>query len=183
MLKKFLLTSTFIVLIYFIFITGVNKVYGFSLNKNNSILSSDNLNIKYIDKKEDTSIGSIYIHKINLNKNLFSINDSRNNIDENVTILNGSILPGGDNSILFIAAHSGTGPKAYFNNLKYLEENDSVYINLYNVDYKYEITEIKEVEKTGYITGNRKYNHEIILTTCSDNKGKQLIIYGKLKSN
>lgn len=189
MLKNKVILCIFIILLYFVFLVIVNKINSFSYNTNYdqviSITPSNQLNRKNIQNKSNNTdlIGNIYIPKINLNKPLYSPNSNKNNIEDNVTILEGSIFPGEEYSIIFLAAHSGTGSKAYFNNLKYLSLNDEVYLTYYNKSYTYIISDIKEVDKTGYITGKKKSAHEIILTTCSDTKGKQLIIYGIRKSN
>lgn len=192
MLKDKVILSIFIVLLYLIFFVTINKINSFSYNINyDQIVSStpsNKVNKKSIENginivNDNDLIGSIYIPKINLNKTLYSPNSSKNNIEENVTILDGSIFPGEVSSIIFLAAHSGTGPKAYFDNLKYLALGDEIYLTYYDKTYTYIISDIKEVDKTGYITGKRKNNHEIVLTTCSDTKNKQLIIYGIRKSN
>lgn len=192
MLKNKVIVSIFVILFYLILLVTVNKINSFSYNINyDHIISSsfpNKINMEKIDSKtniikDKDLIGNIYIPKINLNKPLYSPNSTKNNIEENVTILDGSVFPSEESSIIFLAAHSGSGTKAYFNNLKYLDVDDEIYLNYYNKSYSYIVSEVKEVEKNGYITGKRKTNHEIILTTCSDTKGKQLIIYGIRKSN
>ena len=91
---------------------------------NISLIKIDNNKTISIDKKilinnNDNSIGYLKINKINLKEKLYNINSKENNIEKNITILKGSILPDKDNSIIFIAAHSGTGKIAYFVEDKY----------------------------------------------------------------
>lgn len=185
MLKKKVILSIFIVLSYLIFLVTVNKIDSFSYNINYDYIIASSLsgdvNNKKIEHKINNSndcIGNIYIPKINLYKPLYSPSSNKNNIEENVTILDGTIFPNDESSIIFLAAHSGNGYKAYFDNLKYLDIDDLIYLTYYDKTYTYAVTNIREVDKNGYITGSRTNNHEIILTTCSDTKGKQLIIYG-----
>ena len=72
------------------------------------------------------NFGELIINKINLDEELFSINSSENTIEKHVTILKESIYPDDDNSIMIIAAHSGIGRIAYFNELDKLEINDEI---------------------------------------------------------
>ena len=122
-------------------------------------------------------IGKIEIQKINLEKPLYSINSSHNNIEENVTILKESILPNKENSILFIAAHSGNSNISFFKDLDKIDVGDEVVINYQDNQYTYVVTDIYEQEKNGYISGIRNQKKQLILTTCCPNKEKcQLII-------
>ncbi len=193
MLKKILLTNLFIIFIYLILIVSINKIYSFSYSysydKNN--LSTNSNNIKrsntfisnITSNYTDNSIGNIYIPKIKLNRRIYPYNSKENNIERNVTILDGTTFPNKNSSIIFLAAHSGTGSNAFFKNLKYLENEDLIYFIYNNEKYVYVIDSKKEVTKNGFIAVQKKYNHEIILTTCSDNPNKQLIIHGIRKSN
>lgn len=140
-----------------------------------------NNDIKISNVIDNEYLGYIYIPKINIKKNLFSIESNKNNIEYNVEILKETIFPDKDNSIVFLAAHSGSGNNAFFNDLKHLNNNDEIILSYKNTIYKYIVIDKKEVLKNGYITGNRQANDEIVLTTCSDSKNKQLIINGILK--
>lgn len=140
-----------------------------------------NNDIKISKVIDNEYLGYLYIPKINLKKNLFKVNSKKNNIEYNVEVLKESIFPNEDNSIIFLAAHSGNGNNAYFSDLKLLTNGDIIILSYNNTIYKYVVINKKEIIKNGYITGNRNNNDEIILTTCSDNLGKQLIINGILK--
>jgi LPXTG-site transpeptidase (sortase) family protein len=140
-----------------------------------------NNDIKISNVIDNEYLGYIYIPKINIKKNLFSIESNKNNIEYNVEILKETIFPDKDNSIVFLAAHSGSGNNAFFNDLKHLNNNDEIILSYKNTIYKYIVIDKKEVLKNGYITGNRQADDEIVLTTCSDSKNKQLIINGILK--
>lgn len=150
---------------------------------NLSIIKIDNKKeILSIDKtifinNNDNSIGYLEINKINLKEKLYNINSKENNIEQNITILKESILPDKDNSIMFIAAHSGIGKIAYFEELDELKPNDEIILNINNKTYKYIVKEYWEEKKNGYINVNKESKKQLILTTCSPNKDNyQLII-------
>lgn len=117
------------------------------------------------------------IKKINLKQPFYEINDKNNTIEKNIEILKESIMPDKDNSIVIIAAHSGEGDIAYFNNLTELTINDELLLSYNNKIYKYYIKEIYEEDKTGYINVDKEKEKQLILTTCHPNKpNKQLVI-------
>lgn len=155
-------------------------------NKTSNIIKNDLYKTSIIQKenkkqneyeKENDIIGNIIINKINLNKPLYNKNSNKNNIEENVTILKESIMPDEENSIVFIAAHSGTGPIAFFKDLDKLIENDNVILEYNNIKYEYIVKNSWEVKKNGYINVNKERKNQLILTTCSpNNKDNQLII-------
>ncbi len=127
--------------------------------------------------KTEQPIGSITIPKINLNKNLYTPTSQLNNIEQNVTILPESGDPALKNTTLFIAAHSGTGPLAYFNNLDKLTINDKIIISYNANNYTYIIKSIWEIPKTGSISVPKQDKNQLVLTTCSPTKSNyQLIV-------
>lgn len=131
-------------------------------------------NTTIVQKEE---IGKIIINKINLKRNLYDINSPENNVEKNITILKESIPPTEKESIMILAAHSGTGKIAYFNELDKLELNDSIILLYKNKKYIYIVKNIWEEEKNGYISFNKEKRKQLILTTCSPtNNKKQLII-------
>lgn len=135
------------------------------------------LNFKVIDNKQNNVIGNIKINKINIDENLYKIESEENNVDKHVTILKESIFPNKNNSIVFIAAHSGTGEVAYFKDLDKLEKNDIINLEMNNKQYIYIVKDIWEEPKNGYINVNKENKKQLILTTCSPtNSKKQLIV-------
>ena len=128
-------------------------------------------------QKTNNSFGTIIINKINLNEELFPINSEENTIEKHVSILKESTYPDKDNSIMIIAAHSGIGPIAYFQELNKLELNDEITLIIENKTYTYKVKDIWEEKKNGYINFNKENKKQLILTTCSPNKeGYQLVI-------
>ena len=134
---------------------------------------SDNNIVKEKINIENTSYGTLIINKINLNEELFPINSEENTIERHVSILNGSNYP----ELMIIAAHSGIGPIAYFQELDKLEINDEIVLIIENNKSIYKVKDIWEEKKNGYININKEKEKQLILTTCSPNKeGYQLVI-------
>ena len=134
-----------------------------------------NTNTSYIStvSKEENNeiIGTLTIDKLNLSKDIYDINSSHNNVDENVTILNDDI------NLIVLAAHSGPGYIAFFNDLDKLELNDIVNLTYNNNNLVYKVTNIEEQAKDGNIEINKTDKQRLILTTCSKkDKGKQLVV-------
>ena len=127
-------------------------------------------------------IGNIIIDKININKPLYNINNNKNNIEENIEVLKESIFPPNNNSIIFLAAHSGTSNISYFNKLDKLNLKDEILLTIHNKNYIYIVKDIYTQKKNGYININKEKNNQLILTTCDPNNNKnQLIINSIIK--
>lgn len=125
------------------------------------------------NKITNNAYGLIIINKINLKEELFPINSSENTIEKHVSILKGSDYP----NLMIIAAHSGIGKIAYFQELDKLELNDEVTLIIENKKTTYKVIDIWEEKKNGYINFNKENTNQLILTTCSPNKeGYQLVI-------
>ncbi len=131
-----------------------------------------NTNTSYISTKEnDKIIGTLTINKINLSKDIYDIDNTHNNVDENVTVLNDDI------NLIVLAAHSGPGYIAFFDDLDKLELNDIIKLNFKGKDLEYKVTNIEEQVKDGTIEINKTNTKRLILTTCSKkDKGKQLVV-------
>ena len=135
------------------------------------------INIVKKEKNKEQQIGNLIIKKIDLNEPLFKITSKENTIEKHVTILKESIFPSSKDSIIFIAAHSGTGKIAYFEKLDELKKDDRIILKLNNENYTYFVKDIWEEKKNGYINVNKEAVNQLILTTCSPKrKNYQLII-------
>ena len=168
MIKKLLILN--IIIITILFSTTLIKI---SEAKTNNTINYP----KFIIKEKTNKIGYLQIDSIKIKEPIYEINSKENNIEEHVTILKESILPENDNSIVFIAAHSGTGNIAYFKNLDKLNINDLIILKINNKKYKYVVKEIWEENKNGYINVNKEKEKQVVLTTCSPNKHNlQLVI-------
>ena len=127
-------------------------------------------------------IAVLRIPKTNLKKGLVRKNSKYNNIEYNVTIHELSSRPDEINGNVILMAHSGTAYISYFNNLKYLNINDHIYLDYNNKTYNYKITNIYDVEKTGSLNIKRNNNKSTItLITCRDNSNKQIVIIGEIE--
>ena len=116
--------------------------------------------------------GKLIINKINLNEELFPIGSNENTIERHVSILKDST-----DDLMIIAAHSGIGPIAYFQELDKLELNDEIILIIEDNKTIYKVKDIWEEKKNGYISINKENTKQLILTTCSPNKeGFQLVI-------
>ena len=138
-----------------------------------SLLKISN-NIKPINtsNKNNDIYGMIIINKINLKEELFPINSSENTIERHVSILKDSTK-----ELMIIAAHSGIGEIAYFQELDKLEINDEIILIIENNKNTYKVKDIWEEKKNGYININKENKKQLVLTTCSPNKeGYQLVI-------
>lgn len=129
------------------------------------------------NQNNQNQIGNLIINKIKINEPLFKITSKDNTIEKHVTILKESVFPTSKNSIIFLAAHSGTGKIAYFEKLDKLKINDEIILNINNETYTYLVKDIYEEKKNGYINVTKEPINQLILTTCSPKKKDyQLIV-------
>lgn len=160
--------KTIILFILLIFLNGCssNKVKDISVS----------LNTKESDFY--TYLGYLVIPKINMKLGFYDYESQLNDVNKNIELINTGI-----SNTYLIAAHSGTGTLAYFNNLRYLEINDEIYLKFKNKTNKYKIKNISRKIKDGKIKISKEEN-QIILVTCDQIvKGYNLIIEGKLIKN
>lgn len=109
MLKKLFLVSLIVIPIITLSIR----------NKNDPITNS------YIVKEgavpKEVPIAQLIIDKISINNYIYSYDSINNTVEKNVELLAGSTFPDKENSIVFLAAHSGNSNISYFNNLDRLK--------------------------------------------------------------
>lgn len=180
MSRKWYFVSTVILgIIIMIFINTTPKMNSKPIPKTSSISTNRVFN-KNVSPKV-IPIGRLIIEKIKLDQALYDINSPNNNVEENVTILKGSSLPTDNKGTIFLAAHSGTGDIAYFNDLDKLKVNDEIIFKYNNINYHYLVDKIFEEEKDGDIEITKSSDNQLVLTTCSkkDSK-KQLIVNSNL---
>ena len=174
---KYLKISLIIIIYSIICFQTYNKV------KVNSISLNTKIGFPYQeDKHKEDIIGQITIEKIGINKELYKVDSIENNVDKNITILKESDLFDEDNALTIIAAHSGTGPIAYFKDLDKIKINDEIEIKYNEKYYTYVVKDIWNTKKTGSINIPKQNKKQLILTTCSPNKNNyQLIINSIIK--
>lgn len=127
-------------------------------------------------KTKESYMAILEIPTINLRKGIFSKDSKNNNVEQNVTILDESNLPNEDNGNVILVAHSGTGYKAFFNNLVKLSNNDIAYLYYNNSRFTYKLVNQYEVDKTGEVSIRRNTNtNTLTLITCKVDTNKQLV--------
>lgn len=121
---------------------------------------------------------TITIPKIFLNKELYPVNDIKNNVNKAIEIIFPSKMPDQKNSTLILAAHSGNSKVSFFKDINQLKENDLINIYYKDIEYTYEISNLEQQNKTGVINIiNNNNNKTLILTTCDQNDNtKQIVI-------
>lgn len=137
-------------------------------------------NVKKEEYKTDNYLAILEIPKINLKQGIYDINSTYNDVDKNIYVLKETSFPNNLESHIILAAHSGYGYQAFFNNLNKLNINDNIYFYYNNYKYIYEIKDIYEVAKTGKIDLKMNYQNDINLITCIYNTNKQIVYTGEL---
>ena len=117
----------------------------------------------------DEYIGYLTIPKINLSKGFVDKRSSENDVEKNIMVIDGSTYPDVDKGNFILAGHSGTGWKAFFNELYRLNIGDEAYITYKGKKYTYKITNIYKQPKTGKIAIYRNYDKTTLtLVTCTN---------------
>lgn len=122
------------------------------------------------------------IPKINLNQEFYPNDKFKNNVDQGIQVIDGSIMPD-KNGNLILASHSGSSSIAYFKHLDLLNVGDKVYVIYNGMKYSYVISNIYDVEKTGFVEIKRDNRQTITLITCKKNTNKQTVFIGYLTPN
>lgn len=121
---------------------------------------------------------NLIIPSINLKRNVYTRNSVFNDVDQNVELLDGTII---DKNLFFLAAHSGNSEVSFFKDIDRLEKGDFVYLLIDGKELGYVVEKLFYIEKSGlmwYVEGN--YNL-LYLITCSENDfSKQLVVECKL---
>ena len=121
------------------------------------------------DTYTDDYIGYLTIPKINLNKGFVDKRSSENDVEKNIMVIEGSTYPDVERGNFILAGHSGTGWKAFFNELYRLNVGDETYVTYKGKKYTYKITNIYKQSKTGKIAIYRNYDKTTLtLVTCTN---------------
>ena len=130
------------------------------------------------DTYTDDYIGYLTIPKINLNKGFVDKRSSENDVEKNIMVIEGSTYPDVERGNFILAGHSGTGWKAFFNELYRLNVGDEAYVTYKGKKYTYKITNIYKQNKTGKIAIYRNYNKQTwTLVTCTNNDEATQTVY------
>ena len=130
------------------------------------------------DTYTDEYIGYLTIPKINLNKGFVDKRSTENDVEKNIMVIEESNYPNVEKGNFILAGHSGTGWKAFFNELYQLDIGDEAYVSYKGKKYTYKITNIYKQPKTGKIAIYRNYNKTTLtLITCTNNDDTTQTIY------
>lgn len=133
---------------------------------------------KLPDEVTNEYIGYLIIPKINLTKGFLDVRSTENDVEKNILVVEGSNYPDTDRGNLILAGHSGTGWKAFFNELYQLQVNDTAYVTYKGKKYVYRITNIYKQPKTGKLAIYRNYDkNTLTLITCTNNDSLTQTIY------
>ena len=151
----------------------------------NQVTVAENENNQKEEKKEGLSgeitndyIGYLNIPKINLTKGFLDNRSSENDVEKNILVVEGSNYPDVDKGNFILAGHSGTGWKAFFNDLYKLSAGDTAKITYKDKTYTYQITNIYKQPKTGKLAIYRNYDKTTLtLITCTNNDSTTQTIY------
>jgi LPXTG-site transpeptidase (sortase) family protein len=126
----------------------------------------------------DEYIGYLKIPKINLNKGFVDRRSKENSVEKNIYIVDGATYPDVDKGNFIIAGHSGTGWKAFFNDLYKLKKGDVAVVTYKGYKYTYKIVNIYKQKKVGKIAIYRNYEKTTLtLITCTNYDSKTQTIY------
>ena len=123
-------------------------------------------------------IGYLTIPKINLKKGFLDKRSPDNDVEKNILVVEGSSYPTKDKGNLILAGHSGTGWKAFFNDLYKLNKGDKAIVTYKGKTYTYKITNIYTQPKVGKIAIYRNYDKTTLtLITCTNHDITTQTIY------
>ena len=157
----------------------------YNTNESNKTESTENVEEKQPEEeiKNNTKttydyIGYLEIPKINLKKGFVKKESSANNVEKNIYIVDKSDYPDKEKGNFIIAGHSGTGWKAFFNDLYKLKKDNVIYVTYGNKKYTYKIDNIYTQKKTGTIAIYRDYSKTTLtLVTCTNNDNTTQTVY------
>ena len=152
-------------------------------NQNQEIIVSDGEQ-EVEEEEEDLGevtnnyIGYLSIPKINLKKGFLDKRSPDNDVEKNILVVEGSSYPTKDKGNLILAGHSGTGWKAFFNDLYKLNKGDKAIVTYKGKTYTYKITNIYTQPKVGKIAIYRNYDKTTLtLITCTNHDSTTQTIY------
>ena len=133
---------------------------------------------EYDDVITNEYIGYLIIPKINLTKGFLDRRSSENDVEKNIYIVDGSTYPDVEKGNFIIAAHSGPGWQAFFNDLYQLTTGDQIYVTYKGKKYTYQLTNVYKQEKTGKIAIYRNYEKSTLtLITCTNHDLTSQTVY------
>ena len=122
-------------------------------------------------------LGVLEIPSIGLKRGFYGVGSRYNNIQYNVTMVNGTSLPDQVNGNTILMAHSGDAYISFFAYLYKLEIGNIAYITYHGNQYTYQLVNRYDVPKIGVVSIKRDYNKTCLtLITCTkDNDSLQTV--------
>ena len=138
---------------------------------------------KPYEHEKEGIVATIEIPKISLAYHLYDKNDERSNLDEGLIFLKTSATPDELGGNVIIAGHNGGKKEVYFKNLYKVKIGDIIYLTYHKKSYRYEITNIYTVPKTGEVEVIRDSSKSSITLITCHGSNQQLIVIGEQKNN
>ncbi len=130
---------------------------------------------------KEEKFATLKIPSISLEEELYSKEDSRNDLDQNIIFLPTSSAPYEEQGNVILAGHSGYFGVAPFKRLYQVKKGDMIFLTYEGNEYRYQVTARYTVLKTGKVSLQRDpLKKTITLITCYDNK-RQLVLIGEQK--
>jgi LPXTG-site transpeptidase (sortase) family protein len=148
-----------------------------------TIIDTTTSNTTVINKSIKTTHKNNYlmildIPVINVKRGIYNIDDPKNNVDNNITILKQSNMPDVDKGNVILASHNGNSKVSYFKYLEKLNIGDKAYIYYQGIKYVYEVYKIDIVDKVGTIKINKDSGESnLILISCKNGTKDKQIVY------
>ena len=122
--------------------------------------------------------GVLEIPKIGLKRGFYNVGSKYNNIQYNVTLVDGSIPPTEGVGNLILMAHSGDAYISYFAYLYLLNVGDDCYISMSGTTFHYRIVNIYNVNKTGLLILDwNRSKKTLSMITCTKGNDFQQTVY------
>ncbi len=139
---------------------------------------------RYLSKQDHSLFGILQIPKIKVEQPIYFKNDSRNQVDLNVMLLEETFSLGKEHYYMVLASHSGNGIHAYFRNLDQLQVGDSIFFYFEETRQEYQLFKREEVIKQGYVYLEKYAFSYLALITCSKvDDTLQEVYYARLISS
>ena len=123
-------------------------------------------------------LGVLEIPKIGLKRGFYNFGSRYNNVQYNVTMVEGSTMPDYTNGNLILMAHSGDAYISFFAYLWKLNVGDTAYVSYLGKKYQFQITDIYDVPKIGVVKIRRNMDRTCLtLITCTKNNDTAQTIY------
>lgn len=130
----------------------------------------------YVEEFDDVYLLKLNIPKISFEMGIYDVENKLNDVDYNVEILENSDI---DRNVYFFAGHAGNGDNCYFNRVKELDVGDSIYVKIDSEVLIYEVVDVYNIVKNGYMEVDGYLENVLYLITCSG-YNRQLIVKGVL---